>query len=89
MESEQFVTGNLKSNRLRRSRTASIQVNVQPEAHFTRVWAASDIAVSLTFRLLVLPVRLLALSLLWATSTPERLAVATAIVGVLGVLSIV
>jgi hypothetical protein len=89
MESKHLVTGNLKSNGLRGRRTASIQVNVQPEAHFTRVWAASDSAVSFTFRLLVLPVRLLALSLLWATSTPERLAAATTVVGILSVLSIV
>jgi hypothetical protein len=58
-------------------------VSVRPAAHFTRTWSASSEDVSFAFRLLVLPVRLLALSLLWATSTPQRLSIGALIVGLL------
>ena len=64
-------------------------ISVRPQVHFTRVWTASSEDVSLGFRLAVLPVRLLALSLLWATSSPQRLSVTAALVSVLAVLLLV
>ena len=39
---------------------------------WVRLWPSED-EVSPVFRLLVLPIRLLSLALLWATSTPARL----------------
>lgn len=48
-------------------------VAVRPAVHYTRTWSATTEAVPFAFRLAVLPVRLLAHSLLWATSSPPRL----------------
>lgn len=85
-QATQLVPARHKSRRFGGKRPAAIElsaVSVRPEVHFTRVWSASADEVSFGFRLAVLPVRVLALCLLWATSSPQRLSVAAALVSVL------
>lgn len=60
-------------------------VSVRPSVHYTRPWSASDEPVPFAFRLAVLPLRAVALYLLWATSSPRRLAVAVTLLGVVAV----
>ncbi|MCQ4081138.1 hypothetical protein NGB36_11120 [Streptomyces sp. RB6PN25] len=57
-------------------------VSVRPAAHFTRMWSATAEAVPFAFRLSVLPVRALALFVLWATSSPQRFTFAVALTSV-------
>ncbi|MGH3564462.1 MAG: hypothetical protein ACRDRH_00200 [Pseudonocardia sp.] len=52
--------------------------------HFTRLMPVSE-AISGAFRLAMLPVRLTALAVLWATTTPTRLVVTVAVCAVIGV----
>ncbi|MBB6377692.1 hypothetical protein BKA01_004952 [Pseudonocardia eucalypti] len=51
--------------------------------HYTRLMPVSE-AVSGAFRLAMLPIRLTALAVLWATATPTRLIVTAAIATVVG-----
>lgn len=54
-----------------------VGVRVRPDDHFTRLWPVSAERLDPPlFPLLVLPVRLFALGLLWATATPGRLVAA-------------
>ncbi len=51
-----------------------VGVSFRPMDHFTRLWPTSDElgGPGTPFRLLVLPVRLAALTALWVTATPVR-----------------
>ncbi|MEU6173868.1 hypothetical protein ABZ832_18330 [Streptantibioticus parmotrematis] len=72
---------------LRRQAPTAVEisaVSVRPAAHFTRAWSATDEAVPVAFRVSVLPVRGLALFVLWATSSPQRLAIVVTLSGVVG-----
>ncbi|MBY8888524.1 hypothetical protein K7472_27320 [Streptomyces sp. PTM05] len=72
---------------LRRQAPTAVEisgVSVRPAAHFTRAWSATGEAVPVAFRMSVLPVRGLALFVLWAASSPQRLAIAAALSGVVG-----
>ena len=70
-----------------RARRGAYQVTLAQSQDWARLWPRGD-SVSSLFRLVTLPVRLLALALLWATSAPGRLlfgagVVAVALVGVI------
>lgn len=54
---------------------ALLSVGVRQRDHFTRVWPEPDDKVPAGFLLAMLPARLVALALLWGTSSPRRLAV--------------
>lgn len=57
-----------------------IGVEFRSPDHFTRLWpTGSERAPDAVFLFTVLPIRLLALALLWATSAPGRILVAVAI----------
>jgi hypothetical protein len=58
-------------------RRGAYQITLTHSQDWTRLWPRED-GVSPLFRLATLPVRLLALALLWATSAPGRLLFATA-----------
>ncbi|MGK5529671.1 hypothetical protein [Streptomyces sp. URMC 129] len=82
IETTQLVPAKRPKRRPLRSKQPAVielsAISVRPEVHFTRPWSASSDEVSTGFRLVVLPARLLALSLLWATSSPQRLSIAAA-----------
>ena len=54
---------------------AVLGVSVRARDHFTRLWPVPEGDVASGFLLFMLPVRLVALATLWATSSPWRLAV--------------
>ena len=84
METTHLVPTKHKGRRFRSKPPAAIElsaVSVRPAEHYTRPWSATSEDVSFAFRLAVLPVRLLALSVLWATSSPQRLSLAAAVCG--------
>lgn len=75
-ESIQLVPDTYKSHRLWTKRPTAVElsaISVRPASHYTRVWSATTEAVPFFFRLSVLPLRALALFVLWATSSPQRL----------------
>ena len=53
-------------------------IGLRSADHYTRLMPVSE-AISGAFRLAMLPVRLIALGVLWATATPTRLIVTVAI----------
>ncbi|MCA1704981.1 MAG: hypothetical protein LC808_17650 [Actinobacteria bacterium] len=53
-------------------------IGLRSADHYTRLMPMSE-AISGAFRLAMLPVRLIALGVLWATTTPTRLIVTAAI----------
>ena len=53
-------------------------IGLRSADHFTRLMPVSE-AVGGAFRLAMLPIRLLALVMLWATASPTRLIVTTAV----------
>ena len=55
---------------------------------WARLWPSED-GVSPIFRLLVLPIRLLSLALLWATSTPARLLLGIGLAAVVAIAIII
>ncbi len=82
LEPTQLVATEHKGRRLWTRQPATVRisaVSVRPAAHYTRAWSASAESVPVSFRLAVLPVRVLALALLWATSSPQRLTLAVAL----------
>lgn len=75
----QLIPATRMTRRMRRKQPQAIElhaVSVRPSVHYTRPWAASDEPIPLAFRLAVLPLRVLALLVLWATSSPSRLSIA-------------
>lgn len=54
---------------------AVLGVGVRDRDHFTRLWPTPDDGIPAGFLLAMLPARLVALAMLWATSSPRRLAV--------------
>lgn len=64
------------------------QVTLSEAQDWARLWPRED-GVSPVFRLLVLPVRLAALALLWATSSPGRLLVGVGLAAVVALALIV
>jgi hypothetical protein len=54
---------------------AVLGVGVRDRDHFTRLWPAPDDSIPAGFLLAMLPMRVVALAMLWATSSPRRLAV--------------
>lgn len=58
-------------------------IGLRSADHYTRLMPVSE-AVSGAFRLAVLPIRLTALAVLWATATPTRLIVTAAVGTVIG-----
>lgn len=59
-------------------------IGLRSADHYTRLMPVSE-AISGPFRLAMLPVRLIALGVLWATATPMRLIVTTAICTVIAI----
>lgn len=59
-------------------------IGLRSADHYTRLMPVSE-AISGGFRLVMLPVRLIALGVLWATATPARLIVTAAICTVLAI----
>lgn len=53
-------------------------IGLRSADHFTRLMPVSE-AVGGAFRLAMLPIRLIALAVLWATASPTRLIVTTAV----------
>ena len=73
-EPTQVFVAESRGRRLWTRQPAPVQisaVSVRPATHYTRAWTASEEAVPAAFRLAVLPVRGIALFLLWATSSPQ------------------
>lgn len=58
-------------------------IGLRSADHYTRLMPVSE-AVSNAFRLAVLPIRLIALAVLWATASPTRLIVTAAVCTVIG-----
>jgi hypothetical protein len=58
-----------------RDAVAVLGVAVRKRDHLTRLWPAPDDGAPAGFLLAMLPMRLVALAMLWATSSPRRLAV--------------
>ncbi len=54
---------------------AVLGIGVRKRDRFTRLWPAPDDGAPAGFLLAMLPVRLVALGMLWTTSSPRRLAV--------------
>jgi len=54
---------------------AVLGVSVRARDHFTRLWPVPQGETASGFLLFMLPVRFVALAMLWATSSPRRLAV--------------
>jgi hypothetical protein len=61
----------------RRDSVELVGVALRPADHFTRLWPTGEHTDG-AFLLAMLPVRLAAIALLWATSTPARLLVTVA-----------
>ena len=59
-------------------------IGLRSADHYTRLMPVSE-AISGGFRLAMLPVRLIALGVLWATATPTRLIVTAAICTVIAI----
>jgi hypothetical protein len=59
-------------------------IGLRSADHYTRLMPVSE-ATSGAFRLAMLPVRLIALGVLWATATPTRLIVTAAICTVIAI----
>jgi hypothetical protein len=59
-------------------------IRLRSADHYTRLMPVSE-ATSGAFRLAMLPVRLIALGVLWATATPTRLIVTAAICTVIAI----
>ncbi|MBR7830247.1 hypothetical protein KDK95_28350 [Actinospica sp. MGRD01-02] len=55
-----------------KQRRGAYQITLAQSQDWARLWPRDE-GVHPTFRLVVLPIRLLSLALLWATSTPGRL----------------
>jgi len=64
-----------------KKRHGAYQVTLSESQDWARLWPRED-GVSPAFRLLALPVRLAALALLWATSSPGRLLVGVGLAAV-------
>lgn len=64
-----------------KTRRGAYQVTLTQSQDWARLWPHED-GVSPLFRLVALPIRLLALALLWATSAPGRLLFAAGLVTV-------
>jgi hypothetical protein len=70
--------------RLFARRPASLElhgVSFRPADHYTRPWPGPAGGPDALFRVAVLPVRLLALGVLWATSSRTRVLVAAVLLG--------
>jgi hypothetical protein len=59
-------------------------IGLRSADHFTRLMPVSE-AVGGAFRLAMLPIRLTALTVLWATASPTRLIVASAVCTVIAI----
>jgi hypothetical protein len=59
-------------------------IGLRSAEHYTRLMPVSE-AVSGAFRLAMLPIRLAALAVLWATATPTRLIVTAALCTLIGI----
>jgi hypothetical protein len=59
-------------------------IGLRSDDHFTRLMPVSE-AVGGAFRLAMLPIRLTALTVLWATASPTRLIVASAVCTVIAI----
>lgn len=59
-------------------------IGLRSAEHYTRLMPVSE-ATSGAFRLAMLPIRLIALGVLWATATPTRLIVTAAICTLIGI----
>jgi len=60
-------------------------IGLRSADHFTRLMPASEAAGG-AFRLAMLPIRLTALAVLWATANPTRLIVTTAVCTVIAII---
>lgn len=75
----EIVSPRPRSRKLFARRPASLElhgVSFRPADHYTRAWPGPVDSPDAPFRLVVLPIRLLALAVLWATSSPIRILVA-------------
>ncbi|MCQ4044486.1 hypothetical protein ACFOSC_28950 [Streptantibioticus rubrisoli] len=85
-QTTQLVPAKHKGHRPWGKQPAAVElsaISVRPAVHYTRPWSAATEDVPFAFRLAVLPVRAMALVVLWATSSPQRLSVAVALSSVL------
>lgn len=64
------------------------QITLAQSGDWTRLWPREE-GVHPTFRLVTLPIRLLSLGLLWATSTPGRLLVGIGLAAVVAIALII
>ncbi|MGW7002529.1 hypothetical protein ACWGCW_06810 [Streptomyces sp. NPDC054933] len=86
MQTTQLMPAKHKGHRPWGKQPAAIElsaISVRPAVHYTRAWAAAAEEVPFSFRLAVLPIRALALLVLWSTSSPQRLSCAVALSSVL------
>ncbi|PRX98167.1 hypothetical protein [Allonocardiopsis opalescens] len=54
----------------RRGAVEVVGVKTRPDDHFTRLWPSDD--TDALYRIVMLPIRVVALLILWATSSPGR-----------------
>jgi hypothetical protein len=71
-----------------KNRRGAYQITLAQSADWTRLWPSEE-GIHPTFRLVTLPIRLLSLGLLWATSTPGRLLVGTSLAAVIAIAFII
>ena len=58
-------------------------ISVRGKDHYTRLWPTAKDGSPSGFLFVMLPIRFVALAMLWATSTPRRLAVPVTVAAVL------
>jgi hypothetical protein len=63
------------STTARKDAITVLGISVHGKDHFTRLWPTAKDGSPSGFLLVMLPIRFVALAMLWATSTPRRLAV--------------
>ena len=77
----------LSPQRMKHQRGA-YQITLAQPADWTRLWPCEE-DIHPTFRLVTLPIRLLSLGVLWATSTPGRLLVGIGLAAVVAIALII
>lgn len=71
------------STTARKDAITVLGISVRGKDHYTRLWPTAKDGSPSGFLLVMLPIRFVALAMLWATSTPRRLAVPVTVTAVL------
>jgi hypothetical protein len=71
------------STTARKDAITVLGISVRGKDHYTRLWPSAKDGSPSGFLLVMLPIRFVALAMLWTTSTPRRLAVPVTVAAVL------